>query len=372
MNRIHSRRPSSRPTWVPAAFVAGLVVLLSACGTTVAPVTPSASSQAVSVGEDGSLDLTLAGQARAGATLDYAIVDAPQHGALQGTAPDLTYVPDDDFLGTDEFTFTVSDGTTTSEPAMVTISVTGSPFYAITRGSSTETSQLYRVDGEGNATLIGDTGHALIAIKVDPTDGTLYGSTRQQDANGTCDNCLVTIDTATAASTVVGALEHDGDPGTTDGPVPSLAFAADGSLYGFSESGDDAVAIDKATGAVTVLGNSGISSYGHGLFFDDAGVLWFINGDGDVYTIDLADGSSALVHLGSDMAAAAGYTYEGDLMVRGDRDPATGKYWGVTQAYGQVLASDVMRLRLDASTGEILGGAPVDLIPGVHNIAFER
>ena len=48
----------------------------------------------------------------------------PLNGTLSGDAPTVTYTPGDDFEGTDTFTFTVSDGELTSEPAVVTIMVT--------------------------------------------------------------------------------------------------------------------------------------------------------------------------------------------------------------------------------------------------------
>jgi len=47
----------------------------------------------------------------------------PTHGVLQGTAPFLVYIPDQDYIGADEFTFTVNDGEYNSNPATVTITV---------------------------------------------------------------------------------------------------------------------------------------------------------------------------------------------------------------------------------------------------------
>ncbi|MBI3640554.1 MAG: DNRLRE domain-containing protein, partial [Thaumarchaeota archaeon] len=47
----------------------------------------------------------------------------PSHGALSGVAPNLTYTPDSNYHGPDSFTFTTSDGTNTSDPATVSITV---------------------------------------------------------------------------------------------------------------------------------------------------------------------------------------------------------------------------------------------------------
>ena len=43
-------------------------------------------------------------------TLTFMVVSDPDHGTLSGTAPNLIYTPDDDFNGTDGFSFTVNDG----------------------------------------------------------------------------------------------------------------------------------------------------------------------------------------------------------------------------------------------------------------------
>ena len=47
----------------------------------------------------------------------------PDHGRLEGIAPDLVYIPNPGFVGADHFTFTVNDGELTSAPATVTIAI---------------------------------------------------------------------------------------------------------------------------------------------------------------------------------------------------------------------------------------------------------
>jgi Bacterial Ig domain len=59
-----------------------------------------------------------------GAKLVYSVVDFPENGRLTGRAPNLSYTPDKGFVGTDAFTFTVNDGVSTSEEAVVAITVT--------------------------------------------------------------------------------------------------------------------------------------------------------------------------------------------------------------------------------------------------------
>ncbi len=73
--------------------------------------------------EDVAVPVVLAGADPEGATLSFAVGSQPAHGALSGSAPNLTYTPAAGFFGTDSFTFTVSDGELTSAPATVSITV---------------------------------------------------------------------------------------------------------------------------------------------------------------------------------------------------------------------------------------------------------
>jgi hypothetical protein len=59
--------------------------------------------------------------------LTYAIVDAPSQGTLSGTAPNVTYTPNPEFIGNDQFTFKVNDGNNDSPPATVSIRVIAPP-----------------------------------------------------------------------------------------------------------------------------------------------------------------------------------------------------------------------------------------------------
>ncbi len=80
------------------------------------------------------------------------------------------------------------------------------------------------------------------------------------------DRQLLRIDPATGASTVVGSIGAN--------EVEDIAFNALGQLYGWNETGDDLVRIDKGTGAITKAGESGLGvTYGDGLAFDKNGWL---------------------------------------------------------------------------------------------------
>jgi hypothetical protein len=69
-----------------------------------------------------SIDLLAGVTARPGASLSVVAVGAPQHGVVSSPAPSVTYTPATDFFGTDRFSYTVSDGTTTAT-ATITVRV---------------------------------------------------------------------------------------------------------------------------------------------------------------------------------------------------------------------------------------------------------
>jgi cellulose biosynthesis protein BcsQ len=85
---------------------------------------PIAEPQTVTMAEDAPDVVTLGGNDPDGDTVVYSVVTDPVHGALSGTAPNLTYTPNRDFHGPDSFTFKVNDGAADSAPATVSITVT--------------------------------------------------------------------------------------------------------------------------------------------------------------------------------------------------------------------------------------------------------
>jgi hypothetical protein len=55
--------------------------------------------------------------------LTFEVLSQPQHGILVGNAPILRYIPEDDYQGADSFTYRVSDVSSNSEPATVSLNV---------------------------------------------------------------------------------------------------------------------------------------------------------------------------------------------------------------------------------------------------------
>jgi len=84
---------------------------------------PEAHSQSVSIKENTSETIILSGSDADNDPLTYTIIDQPDHGALSGAAPNLTYTPTAGYTGSDSFTFIVNDGKSDSPIATVNINV---------------------------------------------------------------------------------------------------------------------------------------------------------------------------------------------------------------------------------------------------------
>jgi hypothetical protein len=90
----------------------------------VAPVVAIPASAATQAGTP--VSITLAGNDVSGTPLTFAIVEPPLYGALTGVPPVVTYTPTAGFAGQERFTFTASNGASTSRPAAVTVEISPS------------------------------------------------------------------------------------------------------------------------------------------------------------------------------------------------------------------------------------------------------
>ena len=84
---------------------------------------PVANAQSVTVTKDTSKLITLTATDLNADPLTYSVVAQPTHGTLTGTAPSLTYNPQNGYTGTDSFTFKANDGTVDSNIATISITV---------------------------------------------------------------------------------------------------------------------------------------------------------------------------------------------------------------------------------------------------------
>jgi len=84
---------------------------------------PVAQDQSVFTEVNTPVDITLTATDIDGDSLTYQVLTPPLRGTLLGTAPDLTYTPNTNYIGDDSFTFKANDGRMDSLPATVEITV---------------------------------------------------------------------------------------------------------------------------------------------------------------------------------------------------------------------------------------------------------
>jgi Bacterial Ig domain/Cadherin-like beta sandwich domain/HYR domain/Galactose oxidase, central domain/Kelch motif/Regulator of chromosome condensation (RCC1) repeat len=85
---------------------------------------PVGTAQSITTAEDTAAAITLTGIDPEGSALTLEIVSGPANGTLSGTGASRTYTPAANFFGSDSFSFRANDGTASSAPATVAISVT--------------------------------------------------------------------------------------------------------------------------------------------------------------------------------------------------------------------------------------------------------
>ncbi|MCK4341124.1 MAG: cadherin-like domain-containing protein [Phycisphaerae bacterium] len=85
---------------------------------------PIADDQSVTTTKNTPVFIELVASDPDGDALTYRIVDPPVRGSLAGTAPNVTYTPQADHVGSVSFTFAANDGQVDSNAATVTVTIT--------------------------------------------------------------------------------------------------------------------------------------------------------------------------------------------------------------------------------------------------------
>ncbi len=136
---------------------------------------PSAENVNVSLAEDSPAEITLLGSDSDGDNLSYIIVTQPTSGVLTSLDAIQTYQPNDNFNGTDSFSYKVYDGSLYSATATVTITVTAVNDLPVAHEKTLE------VD-EGNSVVVVlsgfDTEQSSLTFNVtsQPSNGQLTGT----------------------------------------------------------------------------------------------------------------------------------------------------------------------------------------------------
>jgi subtilisin-like proprotein convertase family protein len=136
---------------------------------------PTADDQPVDTSEDTAVGITLTGTDRDFDPLTFAVQTGPANGQLSGTAPDLTYTPNENVSGVDSFTFTTFDGVLSSPTATVTITI------AAINDPPVAGDQMVTVDEDDSVGIVltaTDVEGEMIAYTLwsDPAHGSLSGT----------------------------------------------------------------------------------------------------------------------------------------------------------------------------------------------------
>jgi hypothetical protein len=193
---------------------------------------------------------------------------------------------------------------------------------------------------------------------VDPTDGTLYGTTGRAEAGGAPNpGSLITIDPETGAGTLVGDLS----PGTET--AGDITFTPDGTLYGWllpSPPANDLATIDKTTGAASIVGESGLSTHGSGLASSPEGTLFHAAlDDSPLWTIDRATGAATPI---ATLSGTEGFQFAALAF------DAAGTLFGLHLEYSSAPPRPAELVTIDIATGVFTPRGP--LVDSLDAIAF--
>jgi len=135
---------------------------------------PVAHATSITTLEDESVQITLTADDADGDALTFSVTGQPQYGSLDGNGSELTYQPAFNFVGSDQFTFVVSDGPLESEPAVVTIDVVAVDDPPVAQGQTVTTEE--DVPVAISLTAVDDSDALTYRVVAQPAHGTLSGS----------------------------------------------------------------------------------------------------------------------------------------------------------------------------------------------------
>ncbi|WP_415283121.1 Ig-like domain-containing protein [Candidatus Nitrososphaera sp. FF02] len=249
---------------------------------------PTVESWSVSVDEGDDVEITLEGSDPEGDELTFSITDAPEHGTLSGTSPNLVYTPAPGYSGDDSLEFAAYDGEEYSDPGTVDITVlaANSPPFAADVEAETEEDETVTLYLSATDS---DSDDLDFNIESTPSHGSL----------GTMEK------TGPLTATVTYHPQHD-----YNGP-DSFTFSVDDGDFE-SEAATAEIEVEPVNDAPEVAGQSVTVEAGESVQITLTGT----DVDGDELDFFLVDGAERGV-LGSisggDMSATVTYTPDSDV-----------------------------------------------------------
>ena len=245
---------------------------------------PVATSASVTTTEDHDASGTLQGSDLDGDSLSYSIVTPPQHGAVTlegGNGPAYSYSPDDNYHGTDSFSYRVHDGAADSNTATISLtidSINDAPLAFDSSDTTDEDSdasgtlQGSDIDGDslsysivtppqhGAVTLVGGSGAAYSYSPDDNYYGTDSFSYKTND--GIVDSSTATINlTINSINDVpVISLIHDLSI-DQDTSTPAIAFTVD-DVDGFGI--ESTLTVDATSSNIELVSRNQMALQGEG------------------------------------------------------------------------------------------------------------
>jgi hypothetical protein len=213
---------------------------------------PVASTLSTSTAQNNSKAITLTATDANSEPLTYSIVTAPSNGTLTGTPPNITYVPNTNFNGSDSFTYKANDSYVDSNTATVNLTVTFINQAPVANNLSVWAALNTPASLRLSATDL-DSTYLTYSVVNPPTNGTLSGfapniiytpnagytgpdsfTFRANDGATNSSNATVSITvSATANATLIDHTFNEGtstlngtvvDAGTLKTATPTLAW----------------------------------------------------------------------------------------------------------------------------------------------------
>jgi len=214
--------------------------------------------------------------------------NAPQAPTTLGSSPSPIHVFAGDFFGND---FSVEYAIDTNANILYTVSTT-------TAAASPIATMTPPVDNfDWNALRWDASTSTAYAVTVGPI---------RRNPLSPWYSTLYTVDPASGVSTLVGPIQNIADP-TQNILMADIAISADGLIYGLDLVSSSLMAIDKTSGAASVIGSIGFdANNAQSMDFDDAtGILYLAGcvnnpaisacGQSNMYTVDTSTGLASLI-----------------------------------------------------------------------------